>query len=1284
MAKNRKKIIKTSLVVLALLIVGGFLINWYMTYRLEDKLNKKLSEVVSKATDGFYHFSFESLSIGLFSGELSIRGIKFIPDSLVFDQWKKGDSLPNVYYQINIGKIHFKGINLTWRRNYKTLDFSLFEVNSPDVKVFEPTYSTDSLKHKHADSELSSLYQIIAPYINVLTVNKINLTDTNVSYTVVDSVSPVIYSLQEANFHAYNFRLDENSTLSGKLLYCDNFEFSADKPQSLLYSDQIILNTQNIRLSTIDSIIQIEGVDIHPKDEFWEGRLKKAGGYLNARIDEVQVKGVGFNREQGLNNLHARTFDISSTSIQYYSVKDETAGDTIVAKQENPAGQTWSLYSMISPILHSISIDKIGIEKTKFNYTYTQGEYTDIYTLGQFDFHANNFLVNPLSERQKKFWYVDNFALVGEDISGLQRSNNANINVKQLYLNTETQDFTISDIKINPISTNTKTDYLSGSIRLIDVGGLDYTTGVSANEILVDSANVEYFKLTKKQQDTSADKSMATTEDALDFFTPYSDFLLVKSIKLTNVNLVYHDKRVGETYRVNDLNFRASDFFINKETRDTSPYLFTYKDIGFSVRNFDNYLPGKYYRLQVKNADVSTHSGKMILEGIKLIPQEKTWKQAPSTYYEISTPLIRATGFKNDAYDKNKVLTVSDFVIKSPQIRIIKTKDSQANAKTKDSPSSGITSLLTGLVADNVSLNDTRVIYLDRTANDSLQTSLSNLQMKSLKWDMLHNFRIGEFILQSPQVYYADNSGKVKGNENGKNKLDLKFLGENVNIGKFIVSDVRLDLERPADTLGFRMKQFDFSGFNWKIQDNASSLNLAAINIEQPILNIKENYVEAEIVDTLKVSSSPKDFYLLIEPYFHSLSVGEFNLSDANINYTHSLNGEVQKHQAVNQTNLAIRDFKLDTDKRKFDMSDIRFNTKDLDFPIMDGFYTLGIGNVNIDQKQKIAEISDIKMKSAYPKFEFAYKHPKHKDWFDVTVGDITLSDLDFPSYFSDNILKAANLTVRDVNLQNLKNQQIEIPHNVMPLIYGKIQQLPLKLDIDTADVRNFSVLYEELPRNGTITGKIRFDNMNGKLTGLTNIVSYPDQFIRLDADGRFMNGYFTAQWNIPVNPDYDCFILSANIKDFDLKNLNDIFLPLAKAEIQSGMLRDFRFNTEASSTGATADMLFLYNDLKVSVLKDIETEQQNKFLSRLANIIVRSNNPNKPNSKPREAHVTIERDPYHSTFNYFWQILQPAVVESAGVSQKKQNFVKKATGFFVKVRNFFTGKKKDKNMEEK
>lgn len=1264
MTKGGRKIIKISLITLTILVIGGFFINWYMTYRLQDKLNKELSKVVYNATDGFYRFSFDHLSIGLFSGELAIEGLKLVPDSVTFHQWKEGDSLPNIYYDIHIGRIHFKGINLTWQRDYKKLNFSLFEINSPNIKIFEPTLSTDTLKEEHANHELKTLYQTVSPYINLLTVNRISLNNANISYKVLDQDSPVIYALQEANFQAYNFRLDENSSESGKLLYADNFEFSASKPQSLLYSDQVILTTNNIQLSTIDSIIKIEGVSIHPIDEYWEGRTTKQGGYLKANIQSVAVNGIGFKRENGLNYLDARTFDISSTDIQYYSVKSDSV---VTTQKKDSVVQTWSLYSIISPILHTIAINKVGIEKTKFSYATTQGGYTDTYSLEQFDFHANKFLVDPLSEREKKFWYVDNFTITSTNINGLQNSNNSDINIGRLYLNTMDHDFSLSDIKIKPLSTNTKKDYVRGSIKLISVDGLDYNMGVSAEQIKVDSANIEYFKIADKKQNTAAKQDLESTEDFLDNFKPYSDFLSVKKINLKDANIIYHDRNNNDTYQVHNLNFYASEFLINDQTRSSSPYLFTYNDIGLSFRNFDNLILSKDYRLQIKKADISTLSGRITLAGLKLTPQTETWAKTPDSYIDFSSPFINISGFNNETYIKNKNVAFKSLSIESPQIKITKVRDSEKNKKGNSSDKD-ILSLVKGLIVNNVNITNIDAGYVDRET--SLQARLDTLSLKAINWKINKQFQIGEFILRSPQIEYANNETSQK-DKSQSEKMSLSFFGDNVGIGKFSISDTRLNMKQPDESIRFSMQNFDFSGLKWRVQNGKSLFDLAAININEPYLDIDKKGIPGDSVK--KGSGSSKDFYEVIKPFVNQADIKEFNITNANINYTQ--NGK-KVDQTVNQTNLDIDGLAFNTDERKFDMADIRFNTKDLYFPIMDGFYTLGIGSIDIDKKKKKAEISDIRMKSSYPKLEFAYKHPKHKDWFDVTVGDIALSGLDFPAYFLDNSVKAKNLIVKDVVLQNFKNQQIEIQHNIMPLIYEKIQQLPVKLDIDTADVYNFSVLYEELPKKGTIAGKIYFDNMNGKLTGLTNVASYPDQFIRLDANGKFMGGNFTARWDIPVSPDYDCFVLEANMKQFDLKNLNDIFLPLAKAELKSGMLQSFDFRTEASSTGATADMQFLYNDLKLLVVKDAENEEPNKFLSRLANMMVRSNNPNNEKSKPREAHITIDRDPYHSTFNYFWQILQPAVVESVGVSQGKQNFVKKVAGFFSKVKNFFTGKK--------
>ena len=98
-----------------------------------------------------------------------------------------------------------------------------------------------------------------------------------------------------------------------------------------------------------------------------------------------------------------------------------------------------------------------------------------------------------------------------------------------------------------------------------------------------------------------------------------------------------------------------------------------------------------------------------------------------------------------------------------------------------------------------------------------------------------------------------------------------------------------------------------------------------------------------------------------------------------------------------------------------------------------------------------------------------------------------------------------------------------------------------------------------------------------------------------------------------------------------------------------------------------------------------------NKFLSRLANLVLKHDNPDHPEKgrhTPRQSHLTIERDPYHSTFNYLWQILRPPLIESVGVSKKTQDVAKEVSGFLTKIKNLFhpkrtkaqTEKKDDKN----
>lgn len=334
-----KKVIGYTLGIAIVLTTAIFLLNLHLTKRLERYLRKELIHRTAEATDGFYKLSFDNLSISFFKGELKIEGIKLYPDPRVFQDWERKDSLPSTYVTAEVGMIDFKGLNLTWRWSYKQLHFDSFEIRDPDIQMFNPYYSTRVKVKERKEAETKTLYEVISPYINVLTVRELDLENASVSYFVENPVSPIVYALNDVSFHAYGFRLDEDSSESGKLLYCDNFDFITNRPQTLLTNNDFSLQTNRILLNTEDSIISISNITLAPQGELWKVRKQRPDSYLNASVGAIEVKGIQFRRENALNYLTARSFDIISSDIQAFS---------LAGKSQPSASSSLSLITPVS------------------------------------------------------------------------------------------------------------------------------------------------------------------------------------------------------------------------------------------------------------------------------------------------------------------------------------------------------------------------------------------------------------------------------------------------------------------------------------------------------------------------------------------------------------------------------------------------------------------------------------------------------------------------------------------------------------------------------------------------------------------------------------------------------------------------------------------------------------------------------------------------------------------------------------------------------------------------
>ena len=1275
--KNLKKIILTAII----LIAGGFVLNWYLVHRLENYLREELSKRVSEATNDFYQLDYSNLRIGLWNGELEIDSVIFKPNPTLFNEYMERDSLPETYLDFTIDKIHFKGINLVWRVSYKELNFSLFEIKKPEVHIYSSNYSDKLPPETTVSDSTKTLHDLISPYIDVLTVEEMNLTNASIKYTTGKEDNSSLYQLLDVSFHAYGFRLDEDSYTSGKLLYCDDFDFTTNQPQSLLANEQFLFNTEKIYLSTKDSLINIEKINLIPQRNLWTQRNQTFDSYIETNVEAFKVEGIRFKRENAKNFLEARNFSISESDIQYFATKKDSISDNKQSSTEQTV-IAWSLYSIISPVLQSVTIDSIGIQKAKLAYTLASDGDTDLYSLNEFNFSAYDFRVDSLADKEKQFLYSENFSIDATGINGTVRSKNHVITVEEMLLDTRKGNFDIRAIRLWPIDTNTNLDYMQGTIDSLKIADIVNEGGLRAKELTIDAPSVEYVRMPQKgiPQTNNSQPSFqpeAGSQGVIGMVMLLVNHLAVDKIYLNKGNLTYRDKQGREemVYKIPKVDFFADNVLLNQQTVENAPAFVTYDNYGFKFQNFDNLLPGKNYRVKVKSGIYTGLNGNLTLRDIALIPQKSSWKKAPDRYMSFTSPSIEVKGIDYVLGTSPDKFGFASIDIRSPHVRLIKVRESSGSKTNVNNKLSNPKIVLGSFHMTNADFG-----YMDISSKDSTAFTIKDISLKSLTLTSQQEFTVESVLLRQP-AFYTIKHEQNEIHQNGSNSSTDNFF-KKINIGSWKVDNLKMEVDEPLLKMKSEIPSIDIHN----VLLNNSKFSMKSMIVSKPQINVIK-LIDSEKIEITEMESN-SDIYDKLKKIASHFTIDRFDINDARIDYINTLNGKSIRQQQVNSTHLDFVGLNIDTEKKQFSMDDFNFSTKNMHFPLDNGFYTLQIGDVDLHKENKMLILNNLHLVPAYPKEEFAYHHPKHKDWFDVSVGSIKLSEIDYPTYFSNQILNIKDAHVNDVKLLNYKNQQIEIEHNIMPMIYEGLQKAPLKLNIDKLDIHNFMVVYEELPKKGDVAGKIFFTEMNGKFTGFTNIVKEQNQYIRLDADGKFMGkGDFNATWMIPVDTLTDRFLFVAHLRDFDLKEMNQLIDPLASARVNRGYVDSLILKTEASSKAATVQMRFIYKDLDFTLFKKKEGEAApNRFITGVANAFIKSNNPDKPGKGWREPYLSLERDPYHSTFNYLWQILQPPLVESVGVSQKTQNFFKGVSGFISKVKNFFSGgdKKKKDELENK
>lgn len=331
------------------------------------------------------------------------------------------------------------------------------------------------------------------------------------------------------------------------------------------------------------------------------------------------------------------------------------------------------------------------------------------------------------------------------------------------------------------------------------------------------------------------------------------------------------------------------------------------------------------------------------------------------------------------------------------------------------------------------------------------------------------------------------------------------------------------------------------------------------------------------------------------------------------------------------------------------------------------GFYDFNIGGIVLNLAENSLEIANLQLTPKYDKSKFGHKYGKQTDRFDVKAGSIKMRGFDINRYLLSGGIALQAVKVNGMELEIHRDKNVPADLTRFPkLPWQMLAQVKNYIAIDTIEVRNSTIRYEELAPEQPEAGKVPLSDVNISVYNVSNDSAYIAQhgamMVQISANV-FNQGDLLLNIDVPDDLTSGDFSFNGRIGQMDMKAFNSMTELNALVNIENGTLDSLVFWANANENYASGQLIMVYDNLKFNVLKK-DNEKRNLsemgLLSWLANRVVKSFNPsrNKPNEKPKIAEIFVEKDKNKSVFNYIVKSvisgLKGSLVPGIGKTLKK------------------------------
>lgn len=301
--------------------------------------------------------------------------------------------------------------------------------------------------------------------------------------------------------------------------------------------------------------------------------------------------------------------------------------------------------------------------------------------------------------------------------------------------------------------------------------------------------------------------------------------------------------------------------------------------------------------------------------------------------------------------------------------------------------------------------------------------------------------------------------------------------------------------------------------------------------------------------------------------------------------------------------------------------------------------YGFSIRNVRLGITDKSIAIDSFRVKPLIGKDAFMAQAGRQSSYVDALIPYLKVRSIDWytfptPTLQIDHLsLQLFTDMYRDKRLPFIQRDDRPLPSHLL-------HRIPVQLKVDTITLTDSFIRYEEMPENGDSTGFVFFDRLNASIIHVHN-----NRRMKVDtkmtAFAKFMGqGDLEAYFTFPHDT-LQPYRAAGTLKNFPLASINKMLGSAAQAKIESGTMRDLKFDFAYNNVRSQGELELQYEDLKVLTLRENKKNEQSvsRIKTMLLNAFILKKNVNEDRKDDkRTGNIDFYRDTKKSVFNYWWK----------------------------------------------